>query len=112
LPIGFWKGSGLALVLDLVAAILSGGHATYQVPMRPEEESGLSQVFIAVNPSMLGESDEAASVADRIIEHLHGPLTVGETVRYPGERTLEIRRRNLEQGIPVEPSVWQLVEQL
>src|SRR5437016_1687782 len=28
LPSGFWKGSGLSLVLDLVAALLSGGLAT------------------------------------------------------------------------------------
>ncbi|HJU75786.1 MAG TPA: 3-dehydro-L-gulonate 2-dehydrogenase [Gemmatimonadaceae bacterium] len=44
LPIGFWKGSGLALVLDLAAAVLSGGAATYQIPTEPEKESGLSQV--------------------------------------------------------------------
>jgi LDH2 family malate/lactate/ureidoglycolate dehydrogenase len=29
--------------------------------------------------------------------------------RYPGERTLETRRQNLEQGIPVEPSIFELV---
>ena len=30
LPIGYWKGSGLSLVLDMLAAMLSGGHATYR----------------------------------------------------------------------------------
>src|SRR5438309_6740917 len=32
LPIGYWKGSGLALMLDLVAGILSGGQTTHQIP--------------------------------------------------------------------------------
>ena len=36
LPIGFWKGSGLALMLDLVAAMLSGGKATHQIGAEPE----------------------------------------------------------------------------
>jgi LDH2 family malate/lactate/ureidoglycolate dehydrogenase len=35
---------------------------------------------------------------DGILEHLDA--------RYPGERTLETRRRNLADGIPVEPSDW------
>jgi LDH2 family malate/lactate/ureidoglycolate dehydrogenase len=31
-------------------------------------------------------------------------------VRYPGERTLDTRRRSAAEGIPVEPSIWQLVQ--
>jgi 3-dehydro-L-gulonate 2-dehydrogenase len=38
LPIGYWKGSGLAIVLDMIAAMLSGGRATHQIPMEPERE--------------------------------------------------------------------------
>ena len=96
LPIGFWKGSGLALMLDVIAAALSGGRATHQVPPRSEEETGLSQVFIAI------QIDHRSShVADAIVEHLG--------VRYPGERALQARRKNMEEGIPVEPSVWELV---
>jgi 3-dehydro-L-gulonate 2-dehydrogenase len=109
LPIGFWKGSGLALMLDLVAATLSGGRATYQVPATPETESCLSQVFIAFDPP---SPEEAARVADHIIDHLHAPTSTGEHARYPGERTLETRRENLVQGIPVDPSVWSTVQSL
>ena len=29
LPIGYWKGSGLAILLDLVAALVSGGITTH-----------------------------------------------------------------------------------
>src|SRR5665213_766027 len=31
LPVGFWKGSGLSLVLDLLATILSGGQSTAEI---------------------------------------------------------------------------------
>ena len=102
LPIGFWKGSGLALALDLVAAILSRGQATHEIPADPELESGLSQVFIAIDP---GGAD--AGLADRVIAHLQGGA--GDA-RYPGERTLETRTRNMREGVPVEPAIWREVQ--
>ena len=109
LPIGFWKGSGLSLMLDLAAAVLSSGRATYQIPVSPEQETALSQVFIALLPPSI---DEAVSTADAIVDNLHLPFSDDETVRYPGERTLETRRRNLVEGVPVEPSIWETVRQL
>jgi 3-dehydro-L-gulonate 2-dehydrogenase len=115
LPIGFWTGSGLSIMLDLVAARLSGGQATYQISTDPEQETGVSQVFMAFDVSAFdeaGEPRDAARVADQIIEHLRAPSTRTGRVRHPGERTLETRRRNLEEGIPVEPSIWQQVQHL
>ena len=112
LPVGLWKGSGLALVLDMAAALLSGGRATHQVSARSEEETGLSQVFLAFDLSSLAAPETAARVADEIIENFRRPEAAGEEVRYPGERTLETRRRNLAEGIPVEPSVWRQVQSL
>ena len=104
LPIGFWKGSGLALMLDMMAALLSGGRATHEVPADPEQETGLSQVFVAADISRLEAPDATSGTVDAILEDLQA--------RYPGERTLETRRQNLQQGIPVEPSIFELVSNL
>jgi 3-dehydro-L-gulonate 2-dehydrogenase len=104
LPIGFWKGSGLALMLDMMAALLSGGRATHEVPADPERETGLSQVFVAADISRLEPPEATSGTVDAILEDLQA--------RYPGERTLETRRQNLEQGIPVEPSIFELVRNL
>lgn len=111
LPIGFWKGSGLALMLDVLAAVLSGGRATHEISLDPLHETDLSQVFLAFTPSSLG-GREMAGIVDRILEHLHAPSADGARPRYPGERTLETRKRNLEQGIPVDPEIWQQVQGL
>ncbi len=111
LPIGFWKGSGLAVMLDVVAAALSGGLATHEIASDPLHETQLSQVFIAVNPASLGDS-EMESIADRVVEHLHVPAADGSRPKYPGERALETRRRNLQQGIPVDPEIWKTVQNL
>src|SRR5437899_797526 len=49
LPIGYWKGSGLSLLLDMVAALLSGGCATHQISADSERETEISQVFLAID---------------------------------------------------------------
>ena len=100
LPVGYWKGSGLALVLDLIAAALSGGLATHQIPPEPERETGISQFFLAIDPSAVGA--ETAAVADAAI------AATGD--RYPGRRALELRQENLALGIPVDESLWREVQ--
>jgi 3-dehydro-L-gulonate 2-dehydrogenase len=99
LPIGFWKGSGLSIVLDMMAALLANGLATHEIPADPERETRLSQVFIAIDPSSMPGGADAARIVDRIRDQLDA--------QYPGQRTLERRRRSLADGIPVEPADWQ-----
>ena len=112
LPIGYWKGSGLALMLDLLAALLSGGLATYQIPAESERETNLSQVFIALDPAPMEQAGTLDRLADQIVEHFQSSVTGGERVRYPGERVLQTRSENLAKGIPVEPAIWREIQQL
>ena len=113
LPIGFWKGSGLAIVLDMVAAVLSGGNATHDFSTVPEKESGQSQVFLALDANSIGAPGQSESIADRIVDALHdGAAAAGETARYPGEHTLETRQKSLAEGVFVDESVWRDVQVL
>lgn len=110
LPIGYWKGSGLALILDMMATLLSAGQSTHQIACDPERETRVSQVFIGIAPAGLGDSSVVDEILDRTIADLHGVSTIsGETVRYPGEQVLKTRRRNMEQGIPLDAVLWQQV---
>ena len=111
LPIGFWKGSGLALMLDLLATLLSGGKASYQIEPIPERETMVSQVFIAIDPSCLDSTGAVSRVADQIIENFQLPRhSTGPRLRYPGYRVLQTRKENLAKGIPVEPAIWQQLQ--
>ena len=108
LPIGFWKGSGLAIMLDVVAAVLSGGKATHDFSSVPEEESGQSQVFVAIDVASLGGERDA--IADRIVDALHRDAAeAGEEARYPGERTLEVRAKSMAEGVFVDEAMWREV---
>lgn len=110
LPIGYWKGSGLALLLDLVATLLSGGRSTYQIG-RGATEYGVSQVFIAVDVQAIAGGEFLRRAVEETLCDLHGaaPLEEGETVRYPGEGMLRTREDSLKNGIPVDPEYWQQV---
>jgi 3-dehydro-L-gulonate 2-dehydrogenase len=108
LPIGYWKGSGLSVLLDMVAAMMALGRATHQIAPDAEREAGVSQMFFALNPAAFGDASQAEKIADAVVASLHNsrPATPNRKVRYPGEQTLRIREENLALGLPVEPAVW------
>jgi 3-dehydro-L-gulonate 2-dehydrogenase len=108
LPVGYWKGSGLSMVLDMVATITSLGKATHRISTDPLLETGLSQVFLAIDPAALGSAPIASQIADDIVASLHNsqPAETGTGIRYPGEYTALIRAENSKRGIPVDPAVW------
>jgi len=108
LPTGHWKGSGLSIVLDMMAAMLSLGNATHQLASDALRETGISQVFLAMNPVVFGSADDAERIADEIVASVQGckPANPVGKVRYPGEKTLRVRAENRMLGLPVDPEVW------
>jgi 3-dehydro-L-gulonate 2-dehydrogenase len=108
LPVGYWKGSGLSLVLDMLAAMLSGGLSTHQIPRDPLHESGVSQIFLAIDPSSLSNPQELTPIAQGILDSLQQATLTDRTnpVRYPGEQTLLLREENMRLGVPVDPQIW------
>ncbi len=107
LPIGYWKGAGLSLLLDLLAAILSGGLATHEISKK-EVEYGLSQVFVAIDISKLSNHSAITKVIAGILNDYHQSVPIDEAkkIMYPGERALQTRKNNLANGIPVSKKVW------
>ncbi|MDA9660588.1 3-dehydro-L-gulonate 2-dehydrogenase [Flavobacteriaceae bacterium] len=107
LPIGFWKGSGLSFVLDVLAAILSDGLAVHQVAQK-EDEISCSQIFITIDPKKLTGYNEKDNVIDEIVKDLKSSAKKNHDskISYPGERAVNIRKENSEKGIPVSESVW------
>jgi 3-dehydro-L-gulonate 2-dehydrogenase len=108
LPIGYWKGSGLSIVLDMIAAMMALGNATHELSHDPVFERGISQMYLVMNPQAFGPEPRMAAVADAIVESLHNskPAKEGKRVRYPGEETLRVRAENRQLGLPVDPAVW------
>ena len=108
LPIGHWKGAGLALLLDMLAAILSGGSSTSEIS-RQKVETSVSQVFIAMDISGLGGRSAVDETINKIIEDYHQG---DNEILYPGERVLRTREKNLKNGIPVQKEIWDVIIRL
>jgi len=113
LPMGYWKGAGLSLMLDVLAATLSEGFSTTQIGGKHEEEYGISQVFIAISPKILNPQ-HSAKILTQTLAALHQavPNQPNGQAYYPGERTLQTRRENLAKGIPVEEDFWNILKNL
>lgn len=110
LPIGYWKGSALSMILDMLATILSAGSSTYQIGQR-EFETGISQVFLCIDPGMFHDKSIQEKLLNEIINYTHEvePMHPGEKTFYPGERTLQTKLKNIKEGIPVSKEIWETV---
>ncbi|MFI5160403.1 MAG: 3-dehydro-L-gulonate 2-dehydrogenase [Sphingobacteriales bacterium] len=108
LPIGFWKGSGLSLVLDLLATVLSQGQSTGTVT-KNGSESGVSQVFIAIKPT----GSQTEHMVEEILAYTKSSrVEEGKEILYPGENTLRTRKKSLKEGVWVDERIWEKVQSL
>ena len=114
LPIGYWKGSALSIVLDLVATVLSGGRSVSAIGKMTSDEYSLSQMFIAMDATQIAGEDYLAAAVNEMLDNLHGSTRVdlAKPVLYPGENSLAIRNSNLANGIPVDDGVWAKIQSL
>lgn len=113
LPTGFWKGSGLSIAIDMVVSALSGGKSTYDLRI-DNNDAGISQVFIAINPiAYAGEyyADEYIKNMSEYIKTAAKREGVSD-ILYPGERTAREREVNLKEGIPVNEEMWKTLLKL
>jgi 3-dehydro-L-gulonate 2-dehydrogenase len=112
LPIGYWKGSGLSMMLDMLAALLSRGKAAKDIG-ELASEYGLSQVFICFDAQRV-DLPFVEQITGELIEYIKSsaPVDEGEKIYYPGERTLLTRMENQERGIPVDEEIWNQVLQM
>ena len=112
LPVGYWKGAGLSLLLDILATILSGGLSVAEIS-KQKAEIGVSQVFIAIGLSNLKNFQSISSVVTQIIADYHDSIPEkGSSILFPGEKVMNVRKENTTNGIPVLKSVWQEIQSL
>jgi len=104
LPAGFWKGSGLALMMDILLAMLAGGRSTAAITTSGNE-FGLSQCFICLHRENYHDS-----IVQEIIAYTKTAVPLeGSDIAYPGEHTLMKRRQSEKEGVTVDETIWNKV---
>lgn len=114
LPMGYWKGSALSIVLDMIATLLSGGASVAEVTEDHRDEYGVSQVFIAIEIDRLIDGDSRDQKLQRIMDYVTSAERDNPDVaiRLPGHKFPRILAENLRDGIPVDERVWARIQAL
>lgn len=107
LPMGDAKGAALALMVETMAAAITGAHLATEASSLFDGDGPppeLGQTIIAIDPVATGE----AFAVDRIAE-LAGLVTAEDGARLPGSRGAALRLKAMNEGITVPDDLIELL---
>jgi uncharacterized oxidoreductase len=110
LPVGEHKGSGLALMCELLGGAVAG---LIIQPDSPRGGTGINNMLaILIDPGRLGDPGHIAREADALLAYVRAsaPIDPREPVMVAGEPELRERAERLARGIPIDAATWQQVE--
>jgi LDH2 family malate/lactate/ureidoglycolate dehydrogenase len=115
LPFGGYKGYGLAVMVDLLAGVLSGASYLTRVNSwidEPQLEQRIGHFFVVIDTARLGSADWLADrVADfAAIVHDTPAADPSSPVRLPGEREMAQMKRQQREGIDVPAALVEKLE--
>lgn len=107
LPMGYWKGSGISILLDLISTVLTNANSVQKIGTFGDE-IGLSQIMIAIDPGKFNDTETTDRIVEELVADIKSsiPAQEGGKVFYPGEIEIGTRKDNLENGIPVIEEKW------
>ncbi|MQA94108.1 MAG: Ldh family oxidoreductase [Streptosporangiales bacterium] len=105
LPIGGPKGSGLALLMDIMCGVLSGAAFAgdvgdqYKSYDRPQN---VGHFFLALKPDLFLPADDYRARMDILVDRIHAnpPMEGVDEVLLPGEIEARLEARRATTGIP------------
>jgi len=107
MPVGGHKGYGMALVHEMLTAVLTGGKWTSRIKSLYEEDEtgvqGTSHSFLAIDPDCFIGRDEFKKEMDRYIRNIKESAKARncEEILIPGEPELRTETDRMKNGIPL-----------
>lgn len=108
LPAGAYKGAGLALIVEIFAAWLTGANLSIDASSFADNLGGsprTGQCFIAIDYAAM-----AGDGAPERLERLFAAITVQEGARLPGGRRSSARKRTAQDGISIPRKLLATIE--
>jgi len=110
LPIGGYKGYGLAVMIGLLAGALNNaavGKGTIDFNAHHDLITNTGQTIIAVDPSAFGDKDAFIGRVVDLVEDLKSSSTLPgvKEIRVPGEGAAKTIVERSKYGIPVSPEL-------
>ncbi len=107
LPMGEHKGTGLALMIELLTGALSGGLLSFEV-FRADPtglDPGASKLFLALDVEAFVDREHFAQRVEDLLDWLKAEADPGIVIALPGERGWQTKERYLAEGIPIHPEI-------
>lgn len=106
LPIGGYKGYGLAVMIGLLAGALNNaavGKGTIDFNAHHDITTNTGQTIIAIDPSAFGDKEKFIERVVTLVEDLKSSSTLPgvNQIRVPGEGAAKIRSERMRTGIPI-----------
>jgi LDH2 family malate/lactate/ureidoglycolate dehydrogenase len=105
LPMGGHRGSGLAIMWEVMTGVLAGWCMTPEVggPQPVDAPMGLSLFLLAIDPTVSMPFETFTERMDLLIDRIHvsPPADGVDHVRLPGERGHEVAESHRRDGVPV-----------
>lgn len=116
LPIGGYKGYGLALIVDLFAGLLSGAAFLTHVKSwseEPDQPQNLGHFFFLIDTKVLGSPTWLAERMREFMQILHDtpPADPARPVLVPGEIEMDQLERQRRDGIELDDRLLLLLRQ-
>ncbi len=116
LPLGGYKGTGLAMMIELLCAGLSGGPVASDVPVSRDGSAPLrvSHTFLAINPAAFHPPGGFEQRAGRLVDIVKQsePRAGFTEVLVAGEPEWRTEAERRLEGIPVARSLWQRLSEI
>ena len=116
LPMGGYKGAGLALMIGMLAGVLNGalfGRDCVDFNAEPEKVNNTGQFVLALDPARFQKLETFKAEVDRHIRELRASKTLpGESVRLPGEERAKRRADRLANGLTLAPELLAQLDRL
>lgn len=116
-PFGGHKGYGLAVAVEMLTSLLSGGNFGRDMGSqygKLDVSNHISHFFMAFDIKRFRELNEYKNSADEFVEYLHSlPKAEGVSqIYFPGEMEQSSKKEKLKNGILLSPTVVEDLERL
>ena len=106
LPIGRYKGVGLAMCFEILASVLSENIRSTEIPSivdNPDQTAHSSLFMMAIDPGAVLEDRKFETLMRKYVEFIESakPIDSHNLPRYPGRREGEIWQERSKGGIPI-----------
>jgi LDH2 family malate/lactate/ureidoglycolate dehydrogenase len=110
MPIGGYKGYGLALIVGILAGTLNGaamGGETIDFNKDDVSVTNTGQAIVAIDPDAFGDIDEFKSRVDKLVREMRGSARMPgvDRIWLPGEQSHDRRIANERDGLALSPAL-------